>query len=144
VCDFSRSSLWQLICTVVKYGLLLLWHTIPQKPPPCIRPYFILASSKPPLHTSFILASSKLLGVKKLWHSLRALQNRSDANLFLLLQMHHTILEQFTFFKRSSSWESCVGWPLQTEVIHGLIRFCTRSKISLRSNSFRMPYNLVV
>jgi hypothetical protein len=34
---------------------------------------------------------------------LRAPRNRSDAHLFLLVQMHHTILEQFTLFKHSSS-----------------------------------------
>jgi len=38
---FSRSLLWQLVFTVVKYGPLLLWHMIPQKSPP---------------HMSFILA----------------------------------------------------------------------------------------
>ena len=41
---FSRSLLWKLVFTVVKYGLLLLWHMIPQKSPP---------------HMSFILASWK-------------------------------------------------------------------------------------
>ena len=44
LCGFSRSLLRQLVCTVVKYGPLLLWHMIPQKPP---------------LSTSFILASWK-------------------------------------------------------------------------------------
>ena len=28
-CGFSRSLLWQLVCMVVKYGPLLLWHMIP-------------------------------------------------------------------------------------------------------------------
>ena len=37
----TRSLLWQLVFTVVKYGPLLLWHMIPQKSPP---------------HMSFILA----------------------------------------------------------------------------------------
>jgi len=32
---FSRSLLiWQLVCTVVEHGPLLLWHMIPQKSPP--------------------------------------------------------------------------------------------------------------
>ena len=31
---FSRSLLWKLVCTVVKYGPFLLWHMIPQKSPP--------------------------------------------------------------------------------------------------------------
>ena len=43
-------------------------------------------------------------------HSVRAPRNKSDAHLFLLVQMHHTILVQFTLFKQSSSWESCAGW----------------------------------
>ena len=34
---------------------------------------------------------------------LRAPRNRSDAHLFLLVQMHHTILEQFTLFVKQSS-----------------------------------------
>jgi len=32
---------------------------------------------------------------------------------------------------------------LQTEVLHGLTRFCMRSKIYLQLNSFWMPYDLV-
>ena len=83
---------------------------------------------------------------EKHWYSLRAPRNRSDAHLFLLVQMHHTFLEQFTLFKQSSSWESCAGWPsyckLQIEAIHGLIRFCTHSKISLHLSNFWMPYDL--
>ena len=68
--------------------------------------------SKITLHTSFILASRKTPGCQeRYWYSLRAPQNRSDALFFLLVQMHHTILEQFTLFKQSTSWESCAGWP---------------------------------
>ena len=43
---------------------------------------------------------------ERYWYSLRAPRNRSDARFFLLiLQMHHTNLERFTFFKHSYSWE---------------------------------------
>ena len=61
------------------------------------------------LHLGFL---KRLLGVKEgtAWYSLRAPRNKSDAHLFLLVQMHHTILVQFTLFKQSSSWESCAGW----------------------------------
>ena len=48
-------------------------------------------------HLGFL---KKLLGFKKGTdtHSLRAPQNRPDAHLFLLVQMHHKNLEQFTLF----------------------------------------------
>jgi len=47
---------------------------------------------------------------ERYWYSLRAPRNRPDAHLFLLAQMHHKILEQFTLFKQPSSWETCAGW----------------------------------
>jgi len=43
---FSRSLLWQLVFTVVKYGPLLHWHMIPQKSLPHMS--FIFASEKTP------------------------------------------------------------------------------------------------
>ena len=42
--------------------------------------------------------------------SAKQARNRPDAHLFLLVQMHHKILEQFTLFKQPSSWENCAGW----------------------------------
>jgi hypothetical protein len=39
------------------------------------------------------------------------LRETGQMSIFLLVQMHHTIWEQFTLFKQSSSWESCAGWP---------------------------------
>ena len=66
--DFSRSLLWQLVCTLVKYGPLLLWHMISQKSPPHIPSPGL--PEKPP-------------GCQeKHWYSLRAPQNRSDALYF--------------------------------------------------------------
>ena len=65
---------------------------------------------------SFILASSKDSWVsKKVLILLRAPRNRSDAHLFLLVQMHHTILEQFTLFKQSSFffWWGLLHGPQQ-------------------------------
>ena len=47
---------------------------------------------KSPPHMSFILASSKDSWVsKKVLILLRAPRNRSDAHLFLLVQMHHKV-----------------------------------------------------
>ena len=51
------------------------------------------------LHLGFL---KRPLGVKKDTDT-RTPRNRSDAHFFLLDQMHHTILEQFTLFKQSSS-----------------------------------------
>ena len=61
------------------------------------------------LHLGFL---KKLLGVKKGTdtHCARAPRNRPDAHLFLLVQMHHKILEQFTLFKQPSSRKNCAGW----------------------------------
>ena len=60
------------------------------------------------LHLGFL---KKLLGVKKGTdtHCARAPRNRPDAHLFLLVQMHHKILEQFTLFKQPSSRKNCAG-----------------------------------
>ena len=96
---FSRSLLWQLVYAAVKYGPLLLWHMIPQKSP---------------LHMSFILASWKGSWVSRkvlifTQAACSAKQVRCPFSLFV--QMHHTILEQFTLFKQSSPWESCADWP---------------------------------
>jgi hypothetical protein len=47
---------------------------------------------------------------ERYWYSLRAAK-QVRCPFFLLVWMHHTILEQFTLFKQSSSWDSCAGWP---------------------------------
>jgi len=48
---------------------------------------------------------------ERYWYSLRAPWNRSDAHLFLLVRMHHKILEQFTVFKQPSCFlRNCAGW----------------------------------
>ena len=53
----------------------------------------------------------RLLDVKKgtKLTACSAKQVRCPFSLFV--QMHHTILEQFTLFKQSSPWESCADWP---------------------------------
>jgi hypothetical protein len=64
----------------------------------------------------------------------------------LLVQMRHMILHRYTLFKQTSSLESCLcrlTFFFQTEVIHGFIRFCIRSNISLHLSSLQMPYDLV-
>jgi hypothetical protein len=58
-------------------------------------------------------------------------RTKYDSVCFLQTNLSLRKLHGLTFF-------------LQTEVIHGLIRFCSRSKISLRLSSFWMrPYGLV-
>ena len=51
------------------------------------------------LHTSFILAFWNKFGCQKQhWCTQLAMGDRTDAYLFLLVQVHYTILEQPTFF----------------------------------------------
>jgi len=62
------------------------------------------------------------------------------------LQMVRTKYDSVCFLQTNLSLRKLHGLTffLQTEVIHGLIRFCSRSKISLRLSSFWMrPYGLV-
>ena len=95
-CGNSRSLLCQLVCTVVKYGPLLPWHMIPQKSPP---------------HMSLILSYWKNSWVPRKVLTLTACSAKQvRCPFFLLVQLHHTFLEQFTLFKQSSSWVSCAGW----------------------------------
>ena len=191
---FSRSLLWKLVCTVVKYGPFLLWHMIPQKSPPLMS--FTWASWKDawvsrkvlssgagfrpslqpswsPLVFPFLFAVEELYGtryqsgsfslinvgsgfhclrsffsffffVKKgtAWYSLRAPRNRSDAHFFLLVQLHHTILEQFTLFEQSSSWESCAGWPICKLKWYVDLPDSARTPKFPTSQQFWMPYDL--
>jgi len=96
---FSRSVLWQLVPEPVRLssmGTSSLTYD----------------SSKPPLHTSCILASWIDSWVSRKVLILRAPQSRSDAHFFLLVQMHHTILEQFTLFKHLLLKKVVrPGWP---------------------------------
>ena len=83
---------------------------------------------------------------ERYWYSLRAPGNRPDAYLFLLVQMHHKILEQFIYSLQTTLFlRNLCGMIhfLQTEVLHGLTRFCMHSKTYLHLNSFWMPYDLV-
>jgi len=118
---FSRSFLWQLVCTAVKHGPLLLWHMIPQKSP-----------------LSFINAFWKDSWVSKKVLILRAPQNRSDAHFFLLVQMQ----EQSSLFKQSSPWESCASWPSSCKQKWYIDSGSARAPELHPSKVFWMPYNL--
>jgi hypothetical protein len=129
-CGFSRSAIWQLVWTVVKYGPLLLWHMIPQKPP---------------LQHGFL---NKLLGVKKGTDTYCVLREPGQMPIFLylfrctmqfwnsLLSSNNPLLDKAVradlhFFNRSDTWT--------------FIRFRTRTKKSLgpASPEFGSRYDLV-
>ena len=94
------------------------------------------------LHLGFL---KKLLGVKKDTDTHCALCETGQMPIFFywfrctigfwnsLLSANNPLLEKILR----------LIYFLQTEVIHGLTRFCMRSKIYLHLNSFWMPYDLV-
>ena len=81
---------------------------------------------------------------EKHWYSLRAPQNRSDAHSFLIgsdaSYDSGTVysLKTILFLRKLCR----LTFLLQIEAIHGLIRFCTHSKISLHLSNSWMPYDL--
>jgi hypothetical protein len=113
---FSRSSLWQLVCTVVKYGPLLLWLMIPQKSP---------------LHTSFILDSWKDSWVPKKVLILTACSAKQIRCPFFSIGSAASYDSGTVYSLRTILFlrKLCRLTYLQIEVIRGLTRFCTHSKI---------------
>jgi hypothetical protein len=75
------------------------------------------SSTNPCTQFSFWLHEKTRSWVSKkvCWYSLHAVAKQIRCPFFLLVQMLHTILEQFTLFKQSSSWECCAGSPSSCE-----------------------------
>jgi len=127
---FSRSSLWQLVCMVAKYGPLLLTYD----------------SSKSPLHTSFILAFWKDFWVSRKVLKPTACSAKQVRCPFFPIGSDASYNSRTVYFLQTCLLlrELC-GLPffLQTNVIHGFIRFCsTCYKIFLCLSNFGMPYDL--
>jgi hypothetical protein len=82
---------------VVKYGPLLLWHTIPQKP-----------TSAHVLHLGFL---KRLLGVKEGTDTYCVLRETNEMPIpfywFRCINDSGTVCSLQTII----SWESCAGWP---------------------------------
>ena len=87
----------------------------------------------------------KLLGVKKGTDTRCVLRETGQMPIFFywfrcIIRFWNSFSLQTTLFLRKLCG---LIYFLQTKVIHGLTRFCMRSKIYLHLNSFWMPYDLV-
>jgi len=142
----GRSLLWQLVCTVVKYGPLLLWHMIHQKPPP-----HMSFTSGLPEKPGFLKRLLKAF-LCKLW------KDSWVSRKVLILTACSAKQVRCPFFSIGSDasykfWNSLLSSnnPLLEKVVRadfliansGLIRFCTNFKISLHlSSNFWISYDL--
>jgi hypothetical protein len=93
-CGFSRSSLWQLAYTDVRYGPLFHWHD---------------SSVTTRAHVAFL---KKLLGVKKGTDTHCVLRETGQMPIFFYwfrctIRFWNSL---FTLFKQPSSWGICAGW----------------------------------